>query len=292
MQGISAVVATINRKDELKRLFDTVVSNGVSNLELIIVDQNTNGLLDTLVAEYSTKLDIVHLKRQEANQSRARNYGASFAKYPILCFPDDDCWFENDSLGKVQQYFENSDTDLLVINWKQNPKVYNTSFSLTKSKVFSFRAVGYVTYVLFFRLGVFRELGGFIEDIGIGKYIGGGEDSELTFRAVSNGYKLFFAADILVNHKYININTRDLPVIRARTRAIGLMYAMYDIPVHVIARGLIAPLLKMLVSFNTRKAKEWFNIFVARWEGLYYGLKHKANYSRFATLSHLHTAAV
>lgn len=274
MKGISAVVATYRRKDELNRLFDSVIKNDISNIELIVVDQNLDGLIDDVIDQYRSVLDINHIRMTEANQSKARNLGASKAKYPVICFPDDDCWFEEDALKKVQQYFEsNTSTDLLVINWKQNPMVHTHSFPLTTKEVFSFRAVGYVTYVLFFNAGIFRKLGGFMETIGIGKYIGGGEDSELTFRAAAKGMNIYYDVTIGVNHKYIPITTRDLQTIRARQRAMGLMYAKYNVPKYVVIKGLAAPLIKMAFCMNRQKAKEYYNMFLGRKEGLIYGLK-------------------
>jgi glycosyltransferase involved in cell wall biosynthesis len=238
------------------------------------VDQNLDGLIDDLIERYRSLLDINHIKMTEANQSQARNLGASKAKYPVICFPDDDCWFDNNSLKKVQEYFEvNPSTDLLVINWKQNPLVHSRSFELTTKEVFSLRGVGYVTYVLFFNEGVFSKLGGFMETIGIGKYIGAGEDSELTFRAADRGLKMYYNADIRVNHVYVSIHSRDLQTIRARQRAIGLMCAKYDVPKYVVFRGLVAPLVKMVLCLNWNKAKEHYNMFMGRAEGLIYGLK-------------------
>ncbi len=280
MKGISAVVATLNRKDELERLFCSILDNDIKELELVIVDQNTNGLIDGLIASYRDRLDINHIKMTEANQSKARNLGASHAKYPVICFPDDDCWYDSRSLQHVQTYFEaNEDTDLLVINWRQNPIVHNDSFPLTKKEVFTFRSVGYVTYVLFFNKGVFAKLGGFMETIGIGKFIGGGEDSELTFRAISNNLRVYYHAGIHVHHKYIPVTNRDLPVIRARQRAMGLMYAKYDIPRYVVLKGLTAPLVKAAFCMNIKKAREYYNMFLGRKEGYIYGLKNRANES-------------
>jgi glycosyltransferase involved in cell wall biosynthesis len=276
MKGISAIVATYKRKDELVRLFDSIISNNVPELEVIVVDQNTDGLIDGVISDYSRKLDIQHIKMTEANQSKARNLGAAKARYPVICFPDDDCWFETDSLKKVQQFFnEKPSTDILVINWKQNPVVHTSSFNLTRKDVFSFKAVGYVTYVLFLNAGVFNKLGGFMETIGIGKYIGGGEDSELTFRAAQRNFNIFYRSDIIVNHKYIPILSRDLTTIRARQRAMGFMYAKYQVPKHVIVKGLAAPLFKMIVSIGKRRSKEYYNMFLGRTEGFLYGMKNR-----------------
>ena len=277
MNGISAIVATYRRKDELKRLFNSILDNQLMLIEVIVVDQNTDGLIDNVVQDYHSKIEIVHLKITEANQSKARNFGASKAKYPIVCFPDDDCWFENNSLIEIQRYFENNqDTALLVINWKQNPNSKITqAFELSKKDMFSFRSVGYVTYVLFFQTKIFNELGGFLESIGIGQYIGGGEDSELAFRAITRKLKIYFRPDIYVNHNYIAIYDRPIHILKARQRAMGLMYSLYDIPKYVIVRGFISPLIKLLFAFNLKKIKQHFTLFQARIEGYQYGEKNK-----------------
>src|SRR5438874_54715 len=111
MMGVSAVVATYRRKEELRRLFESVLAQVPHPLELIIVDQNRDGLIDDLMAEYSDRLPLVHLRMEEANQSKARNLGAKAARYEILCFPDDDCWFDEGALQGVQQHFAQHDTD-------------------------------------------------------------------------------------------------------------------------------------------------------------------------------------
>jgi glycosyltransferase involved in cell wall biosynthesis len=275
MKGISAVVATYNRKTELENLFQSLLLSQFKEFELIIVDQNTDGLIDALVKEYQESLSIVHLKYGETNQSKARNYGAKQAKYPVVCFPDDDCWFDPDSFFKVVTHFEKNQTDLLIVKWKQHPGFPSTSQKLHKKAIYSFRSVGYATIVLFFRKEVLIALGGFTETIGIGQYIGGGEDSELTFRAVRNHLNIYYDASIYVNHKYAPINTRSQSIIRTRQRAMGMIYAQYDIPYHIIARGLASPLLKMVIPGNIKRSSEYYNMFLGRWEGFLYTMKNK-----------------
>ncbi|GAB4091709.1 glycosyltransferase family 2 protein [Flaviaesturariibacter terrae] len=276
MKGISAVVATYRRKDELRRLFDSVLAGPSTLCELIIVDQNTDGLLDNLMAEYSSRLPLRHIKLTEANQSKARNLGASQARYDIICFPDDDCWYEPGAFKGAQLHFERQpDTDLLIINWVQNPYRHDLSRRLTSKELFSFRSVGYVTYVQFYRKSAFVSLGGFLDNVGIGQFIGGGEDSELTFRAMHRGLHIYYEASIRVNHNYIPVQTRTPEVIRARQRGMGMVYAVYDIPYMVILRGMMAPLLKMMVTMNRKKSGEFYNIFRGRLEGFVHTLRHR-----------------
>src|SRR5829696_4364432 len=188
MNGISAIVATYKRNVQLKKLFDSLISNQCDCLEIIVVDQNKDNLIDGLIIEYQQYLAISHFKIDVPNQSYARNYGAAKAKYPVICFPDDDCWFDNDSITKVLGFFErNKETDLLIINWHQNVLKNDRSMELTKAKIFSYKApTSYSTYVLFFKRDVFFKLGCFMETIGLGRYIGSGEDTEVIFRAAAS----------------------------------------------------------------------------------------------------------
>ena len=201
--GLSAIIATINRTDELRRLFKTFVLNECQFLEVIVVDQNCNNLIDHLIEEFSGSFEIVHIKLKEPNQSAARNLGATRAKYPILCFPDDDCWFEKNTITNILGYFGNNpNTDLLILNWSQNPLKSSISMYLSKKIICSFKApIGYNTYSLVYKKDTFLKLGGFKKSIGLGKYIGGGEDSELIFRTSLKGYEIFHDHTLIVNHK-------------------------------------------------------------------------------------------
>lgn len=275
MTGISAIVATYKRSHQLKNLFDSLVSNHCDCLEVIIVDQNKDGLIDNLISEYSQHLTIEHLKIDVPNQSLARNAGAVRAKYPIICFPDDDCWFDNDSIAKILNDFErDKELELLIINWRQNPATNNESMALTKEKIFSYKAPAtYSTYVLFFKRNVFFKLGCFMETIGLGRYIGGGEDTELIFRAAKHNFKMYYDADIFVNHNHTATVERNLQSIRSRQRGTGYIYSKYKLSYFVILRGFSSPFLKMITCMNFRNAQAHYNTFMARLEGFMYGMK-------------------
>ncbi|MBD0332383.1 MAG: glycosyltransferase family 2 protein [Chitinophagaceae bacterium] len=276
MEGISAIVATYNRKAELERLLKSLVSNNCDTLEVIIVDQNKNNLIDGLINEYSNLLSIKHIKIDVPNQSMARNIGAREAKYPIICFPDDDCWFEDNALNGIIKYFrENSQTDLLIINWNQNVNKASQSLRFTKRLIYSFRApMGYNTYVIVFKKDAFFRLGCFNETIGLGQYIGSGEDSELIFRAAKNNLYIFHDTTIKVNHKYTPNLSRDLTSIRSRQRGIGYIYSKYLLFSFVPVRGLCSPLLSSLFCFDRKKTRAHFYTFLGRLEGLSYGFKN------------------
>lgn len=272
MTGISAIIATYNRKEELKNLFDSVILNKSSFLELIIVDQNENELIDDLISSYQAVLDITHLKFNERQNSKARNFGAAIAKYPIICFPDDDCWYDKDSLNNILAYFEeNSEVDLLVIRWNQNPAFQLNSLFLTYKIISSFKApIGYAAITLFLRKECFRSLGGFDINFGIGSYIGGGEDTELIFKIAKAKKQVFYNHTIGVNHLYMPSRNRSSAIMRSRQRGIGLIYSKYKLSPLVVIRGICSPLLKMIISFNFESIKIYYSTLVGRLEGYFY----------------------
>src|SRR5271166_4064415 len=89
---ISLVVVTLNRVSELERLFASLDKQSYKDFEVILVDQNPD-------------LDIRHL-RSGRGLSRGRNVGLPFAKGDIICFPDDDCWYPEDLLETVKEWFD------------------------------------------------------------------------------------------------------------------------------------------------------------------------------------------
>jgi glycosyltransferase involved in cell wall biosynthesis len=212
MTGISAVIATYNRKEELKNLFDSLTHGDTSFVELIIVDQNEDGLIDDLVRQYSKALDIKHLKFKERQNSKARNFGAENARHSLICFPDDDCWFDRDSLGKVLAYFDRDPkTDLLIIRWNQNPAFQLNSLPLTYKVISSFKApIGYAAITLFMKKRIFFDLGGFDITFGIGSYIGGGEDTELIFK-IANAKKHVFYDHSIGGESFIHAIPQSVP---------------------------------------------------------------------------------
>ncbi len=68
----SLIVATLGRTKELGTLFESIVASQVTDLEVIVVDQNRDGSLDDISQRYSKKFSLNHLKVDFNGLSRAR----------------------------------------------------------------------------------------------------------------------------------------------------------------------------------------------------------------------------
>src|SRR5664279_2461370 len=118
----SLIVATIGRTMELDRLLESLRRQSQHELELIIVDQNTDGRLDPVVRRFSD-LSIKHL-RCEPGVSHARNLGIRASTGDVIATPDDDCWYPDDLLASVKNWLEaHRDYDVLFTDARnQNNK--------------------------------------------------------------------------------------------------------------------------------------------------------------------------
>src|SRR5271166_2242893 len=101
---LSLIIATLGRVTELDRLLASLDRQTYKDFEVIVVDQNLDDRLLPLLREH--KRLSIHRLRSSAGLSRARNAGMRAAKGDIFCFPDDDCWYPDQLLAIVSEWFE------------------------------------------------------------------------------------------------------------------------------------------------------------------------------------------
>lgn len=102
---VSLVIATVDRVHELDCLLASLARQSWKQFEIIFVDQNKDGKIDSIVDKWRSQLKCVHL-HSDIGASRARNVGISQARGSIIGFPDDDCWYPADLLSSVSNWFD------------------------------------------------------------------------------------------------------------------------------------------------------------------------------------------
>ena len=105
MPRFSLVVATLGRTVELAQLLRSMINQNRTDIEIILVDQNEDALIESILAEIPSRISVVKLRQSEKNVSAARNAGMDAATGEILAFPDDDCWYPADILNRVDEWF-------------------------------------------------------------------------------------------------------------------------------------------------------------------------------------------
>lgn len=100
MGKITLITSTLGRHEPLTRLLRSLEQQTFKNFEIIIVDQNPTGFLDSTLSPFHSTLDLKHLTSGRG-VSQGRNVGLRHATGEIIGFPDDDCWFGRNTLADV-----------------------------------------------------------------------------------------------------------------------------------------------------------------------------------------------
>jgi len=203
---VSLVVATVGRAQELTRMLASIERQSLKGIELIIVDQNTDDRVEKLLDAWKETLSYRHI-RSPKGLSRARNVGIKLASGPIICFPDDDCWYPDNLLEQVSKWFDRHQAyDFLCCTAQDGSgrevasRWPSHSLMIDRSSVL--RACASAS--LFMRREAVNDIGGFDERMGLGAAtpFQSAEDSDLAIRCMDRGGKGWFAKQLYVFHPY------------------------------------------------------------------------------------------
>jgi len=274
MSGISLIMATIGRVDEVRRFVDCLSVQTSREFELIVVDQNPDDRL-VPVLEKVTAMGIAlrHLRQAEPNQCLARNLGLANASMDVVAFPDDDCWYEPNTLELVTARMGMHEVSGLVIRWAEQDPYGQLARELDIVKWRAFREVNASMITQFYRRDIFQTVGGFDQALGLHSWFGAAEEIDLMFRTLALGAKVVYLPEALVHHAFSSGVSADhwrVVCRRARNRArgTGAIYAKHRLSPYVILRGFTAPLVRPLLSGHGWKAMaQGFASVVGRIEG-------------------------
>jgi len=200
---VSLIVATISRVTELERLLQSLDAQTCKDFEVIVVDQNPD---DRLVPTFRRHegLRIRHL-RSGRGLSRARNIGLRAAQGDIIAIPDDDCWYRDQLLAAVTEWFEmHPEFDGLFTSMRtaenrvMAPKWAPGPCRCTKENVWHCA----VSITAFIRRPVVDGVGFFDENIGAGSpsRYQAGEEIDYFIRILELGFRMWHEPSLAVHH--------------------------------------------------------------------------------------------
>ena len=202
----SLIVPTLNRVQELDRLFQSLVSQNYDDFEVIIIDQNLDNRLVKLVDAYREYFPILHIKESKRGQSHARNVGFSHVQGEIAAFPDDDCLYTEGLLTKIADFFVRNPTyDGLmtrVFDLEEDKNAFEPCGDAQSCEVDYAKAYkDCVSPAMFFRAPIAKRIA-FNEALGVGANTpwGCGEETDYLFQCLDAGYRFYYEANFIVRH--------------------------------------------------------------------------------------------
>jgi glycosyltransferase involved in cell wall biosynthesis len=271
----SLIMATQGRTQEIERFLSCLDAQSDRDFELIVVDQNPDDRLSTLLNPYQLRFPVMHL-RSERGVSRARNVGLRYVSGEVVGFPDDDCWYPPDLLERVSEYLhERSDLHGItgrVTDWEGtfDARFDRSSGLLNRCNAWQRTAA----VCLFIRYPVVEAIGKFDETLGpnSGTIWGGGEDIEYALRALQAGFKIHYDPALVVFHpnplKYGYQNA--LGRAYCYGAGIGRVWRKYEYPLWLVAYHLLRPTggaLLSLITGRLDKARYHWSAFRGRLRG-------------------------
>jgi glycosyltransferase involved in cell wall biosynthesis len=92
LPGVSVVIPTYNRADVLGEAIDSAFAQGVSDLEVVVVDDGSTDETPQLLEQYREKQGaaLTVIRQENAGESAARNEGIRRARNELVAFLDSD----------------------------------------------------------------------------------------------------------------------------------------------------------------------------------------------------------
>lgn len=196
----SVVVATRNRAELLGRLLDALELQESEPFEVIVVDDASTDRTPAMLEERArttTQFTLVSL-HQEVNHgpAAARNRGWRAARAPVICLTDDDCIPQK---RWVQTHVASIASGADLVQGRTIPVPDQRGRSTPFSRSIQRERDGgfYETCNMSYRREVLERVGGFDEEFRLPF----GEDTDLAWRAIDEGYGVVFNSLAEVHHE-------------------------------------------------------------------------------------------
>jgi glycosyltransferase involved in cell wall biosynthesis len=275
----SLIVCTRGRTQELDCFFESVINQlGDTRCQIIVVDQNTDGRLDLIIEAYRGRVQIEHI-RSPAGLSRGRNLALRYVRGSVVAFPDDDCVYPNTLLNDVW-------TQLVTLPTADGISVMSRDFDgkasgprwnpkagwITKNQVFRQA----ISYGLFFRAGLVRQVGAFDESLGIGSKSSwqSGEETDYVLRALAQGFRIFYCPTLFSIHARGRKDESGFRKQVTYAAGGGRVVRLHSFSWIFRLRFFAAPFLRAtfnLFRLAPRHSKWQLDIGLARWRGFHSG---------------------
>ena len=277
MAFFSLVVATKGRALELRRLFVSLAAQTETDFEVVVVDQNVEPLLSTILRQ-AWPFPLRHIPTPGATGAcRARNVGWRLSTGRYVLFPDDDCWYPPRFLESLKADVTRLRCDILTGRAAdENGRSINGRFESSERQVVRSNVwTTSIEWVALFDRAVLQRVDGFDEGIGIGATTPwqSCESQDIVLRALQAGAVCWYDPNIFGHHAEILIDEpTDAIIKKGRSYARGMGFVLRKHRTSWIKRlyWVLRPLAKSFLSLSTGRrsaARYYHQVALGRLEG-------------------------
>lgn len=270
---ISLILSTLGRVIEVEEYIKRLLLSDydLNKIELIIVDQNDTDLLRDIIRKYENMLNLKHLEVNFKGLSKSRNYGIKYASGEIIGFPDDDCWYEKDTLKNIEKSF-NKNLDSEIILGKILDQYDNLCYmkdsnkSLINKISYRYRANSNNIFVRN------SDKLKFDENFGIGAKYPASEDTDLIYTYLRENKKIIYDNNIIVRHPNVDYNIISEEKVKLYSYGYGA-YCRKQVDIFIIYNlilsiaGQLVNLVKALIKFQGEDVVKRYYSIIFRMKG-------------------------
>lgn len=247
---LSLVQTSQNRRKELKRFLASLNSQkGIDfkDIQLIFIDQGDN---KDIFEDINPSIDFMYIKSSPCSLSKARNIGLRYVKGEYVGFPDDDCWYEKDTLYRVMDYLSKGKYQGITGKGTNENGELTSKFLATASVLTQTHSCAAISYTLFF---VFKKDLFFDENMGVGSpyNIGSGEETDYLLNLMEKyHFDVYYDPSIVIHHPTNSIY--DWQTIKRKTysyaRGGGYLMQKHSFPTSYMLLQFLRPCLGLIVN--------------------------------------------
>lgn len=205
---VSVLVSTRNRPHSLKLASESILRQTCRDFELIVVDQSTDGASKAIIESFADPR-INYIRTDTVGLGQSRNVAVRASGAEIVVFTDDDCVCDEHWLAAFLEEYRR-DPSLMAVYGRVLPygppqegkRCVVTNVSMER-RVYD-RPVPHILLGghnnCSFRKDVFRRIGLYIDSLGAGTWMRGGEDVDILHRALRANIRVLYSPAPLAYH--------------------------------------------------------------------------------------------
>jgi len=214
----SIIIGTHERKKYLQEVLESLKVLDYKGYEVIVIDSAKEPLDKTHQKLCNT---YIHSPKDKA-LSIKRNIGLKKAKGDFVVYTDDDCEFSKDYLKEILKPLKNKEimcvTGKTIAHKNYLKEGFEKYFSFNlgnKEKEINFNLflnpwrIGHGNNMAY-RKEIFNQVGLFDENLGVGAKGERSEDTDMFYRVLKKGYKIYYNPKAIIYHKHL-IKKEQLP---------------------------------------------------------------------------------